>query len=68
MKVQMIRKMQLGFAAVLTVPLVIDVVFGRRLHANCYITKPMDLDWFLKVVRSIDNFWLPMVKLPGDTR
>ena len=33
-------------------------------HANCYITKPVDLEGFLKVVRSIDSFWLSVVKLP----
>jgi chemotaxis family two-component system response regulator Rcp1 len=37
-------------------------------HANCYITKPVDLDGFLKVVRSIDSFWLTVVKLPRETR
>jgi hypothetical protein len=35
-----------------------------KLHANCYITKPVSLDGFLKVVQSIDNFWLSVVKLP----
>jgi CheY-like chemotaxis protein len=34
------------------------------LHANCYITKPVDLDGFLNVIRSIDRFWLSIVKLP----
>ena len=33
-------------------------------HTNCYITKPVDLDQFLKVVKTIDNFWLTIVKLP----
>src|SRR6202165_1074307 len=37
-------------------------------HANCYITKPVDLDGFLKVVKSIDNFWLSVVKLPREAR
>jgi len=37
-------------------------------HENCYITKPMDLQRFLKVVRSIDSFWLPVVKLPMEAR
>jgi CheY-like chemotaxis protein len=35
-------------------------------HANCYITKPVDLDQFLRVVQSIENFWLSLVKLPSQ--
>jgi CheY-like chemotaxis protein len=41
-----------------------DVQSSYRLHANCYITKPVSLEGFLKVVQSIDNFWLSVVKLP----
>jgi chemotaxis family two-component system response regulator Rcp1 len=41
-----------------------DILRSYQLHANCYITKPVDLDGFLKVVRSIDEFWLSVVKLP----
>jgi two-component system, chemotaxis family, response regulator Rcp1 len=41
-----------------------DVLRSYQLHANCYITKPVDLDGFIKVVKSIDNFWLSIVKLP----
>jgi CheY-like chemotaxis protein len=41
-----------------------DILRSYMLHANCYITKPVDLDGFLKVVRSIDSFWLSVVKLP----
>ena len=41
-----------------------DILRSYRLHANCYITKPVDLDGFLSVVKSIDNFWLSVVKLP----
>ena len=41
-----------------------DVLRSYRLHANCYISKPVDLDGFLKVVASIDNFWLSIVTLP----
>ena len=37
-------------------------------HANCYITKPVDLEGFLKVVKSIDSFWLSVVKLPRESR
>jgi two-component system, chemotaxis family, response regulator Rcp1 len=42
-----------------------DVLQSYHLHANCYISKPVDLDGFLKVVQSIDNFWLSVVKLPA---
>jgi chemotaxis family two-component system response regulator Rcp1 len=41
-----------------------DILKSYNLHANCYITKPMDLDQFLDVVKSIENFWLTVVKLP----
>ena len=43
-----------------------DVVSAYDLHANCYITKPVDLDQFVKVVQSIEDFWLTIVRLPGD--
>jgi two-component system, chemotaxis family, response regulator Rcp1 len=42
-----------------------DVLQSYRLQANCYITKPVDLDQFLNVVKSIENFWLTVVTLPG---
>jgi two-component system, chemotaxis family, response regulator Rcp1 len=45
-----------------------DILRSYRLHANCYITKPVDLEGFLKVVKSIDNFWLSVVKLPREAR
>ena len=45
-----------------------DVLRSYRLHANCYITKPVGLEGFLKVVNSIDNFWLSVVKLPHEGR
>jgi two-component system, chemotaxis family, response regulator Rcp1 len=41
-----------------------DVLRSYDLHANCYITKPIDLKQFLKVVHSIEDFWLTIVKLP----
>ena len=41
-----------------------DIVKSYNLHANCYITKPVDLDQFLEVVKSIENFWLTVVMLP----
>jgi chemotaxis family two-component system response regulator Rcp1 len=43
-----------------------DILRSYQLHANCYISKPVDLDGFLKVVQSIDNFWLSVVKLPHE--
>jgi len=41
-----------------------DIINTYDLHANCYITKPVDFTQFLKVVRSIEDFWLTVVKLP----
>lgn len=41
-----------------------DILRTYQLNANCYITKPVDLDEFIKVVRSIEDFWLSVVKLP----
>jgi CheY-like chemotaxis protein len=42
-----------------------DIVESYRLRANAYITKPVDLEQFLKVVQSIEHFWLEIVKLSG---
>ena len=36
-----------------------------RLHANCYLAKPVDLEEFMNVVRAIEQFWLGFVKLPS---
>lgn len=41
-----------------------DVLMSYGLHANCYITKPVDLDQFMSVVKSIEEFWLTVVTLP----
>ena len=41
-----------------------DVLASYKLQANCYITKPVDLDQFIKVVNSIEDFWLTVVTLP----
>jgi len=41
-----------------------DIFRSYDLHANCYITKPVDLDQFIRVIRSIEDFWLTIVKLP----
>ena len=43
-----------------------DILKSYNLHANCYITKPIDLNQFVKVVRSIENFWLSIVVLPPN--
>jgi len=43
-----------------------DILKTYDLHANCYITKPVDLDQFIKVVKSIEDFWLTIVKLPPN--
>lgn len=43
-----------------------DILMAYDLHANCYITKPVDLDEFVAVVKAIEDFWLNMVKLPRD--
>lgn len=56
-----------------TIPIVVlttsraeeDVLKIYNLHANCYITKPVDLSQFMKVVQSIEEFWLTVVKLPN---
>jgi two-component system, chemotaxis family, response regulator Rcp1 len=55
-----------------TIPVVIlttsraeqDVLRSYELQANCYITKPVDLEQFMTVVQSIENFWLTIVTLP----
>lgn len=43
-----------------------DIYKAYNLNANCYVTKPVDLDEFLNVVRSIEDFWLTIVTLPED--
>ncbi|MCO6006594.1 response regulator [Actinoallomurus purpureus] len=41
-----------------------DILRSYRLHANVYVTKPVDFDQFIKVVRQIDDFFMSVVKLP----
>ena len=41
-----------------------DIIKAYNLHVNCYITKPVGLTQFVKVVKSIEDFWLTIVKLP----
>jgi len=42
-----------------------DILRAYNLHVNCYITKPIDLDRFMEVVKTIEDFWLTIVKLPS---
>lgn len=42
-----------------------DILKSYNLHANSYITKPVDFDQFIRVIKSIENFWLDIVKLPS---
>ena len=44
----------------------LDVANMYDLHANCFVTKPVDLEQFTKIVKEIKQFWLPVVKLPPD--
>ena len=65
-----------GCAALKSIPVVIlttsasddDIQRSYQANANCYIAKPVDLEGFLKVVHSIDSFWLSVVKLPREAR
>lgn len=41
-----------------------DIVRTYDLHANCYVTKPIDFEQFIEMVKSITDFWLTVVKLP----
>ena len=42
-----------------------DILAAYNLYVNCYVTKPVDLDQFIKVVKTIEHFWLSVVKLPA---
>ena len=42
-----------------------DIVTSYNLHANCYISKPVDFDEFIRAVRGIEDFWLTIVRLPA---
>lgn len=42
-----------------------DVLTTYGLHANCYITKPVDMDQFIKIVKLLEEFWFTIVKLPS---
>jgi two-component system, chemotaxis family, response regulator Rcp1 len=62
-------------ATLRTIPVVIltsseaerDIARAYELNANCYITKPVDLDQFITVVKSIEDFWFTVVKLPRES-
>jgi two-component system, chemotaxis family, response regulator Rcp1 len=43
-----------------------DVLKAYDLHANCYVTKPMDIEQFSKIVKTIDDFWFSIVTLPPN--
>ena len=42
-----------------------DILAAYNLYVNCYVTKPVDLDQFVRVVKSIEHFWFSVVKLPA---
>ncbi|MER6348660.1 response regulator [Streptomyces sp. NPDC001595] len=44
-----------------------DILRSYKLHANAYVTKPVDLDQFIAAVRQIDDFFVQVVRLPGQT-
>ena len=43
-----------------------DILRAYDLQASCYVTKPVDLDQFIKVVKNVENFWLTVVTLPRE--
>ncbi len=43
-----------------------DILVSYNLHANCYITKPVDLAQFVRIIKNIEDFWLTIVRLPPD--
>jgi len=59
-----------------TIPIVIltvskndeDILKTYQLHANCYITKPVDLSQFIEIVKNIESFWFTIVRLPNGIR
>jgi len=42
-----------------------DILQAYDLHANCYVTKPVDMDKFIEAVKSIEEFWLTVAHLPA---
>lgn len=63
-----------GDSAIKAIPVIVlttsgseaDILKTYRLRAKCYLTKPVDLNEFLNVVKSIDDFWLARAKLPSE--
>jgi len=45
-----------------------DILRSYDLHANCYITKPVDLEQFISVVKAVEDFWFTVVKLPPNEK
>ncbi|MEO0107646.1 MAG: response regulator [candidate division WOR-3 bacterium] len=43
-----------------------DIIRSYALHANCYITKPVDFEQFINVIRQLEDFWLSVVRLPPE--
>ncbi|MBI5441319.1 MAG: response regulator [Deltaproteobacteria bacterium] len=43
-----------------------DVMASYNLHANCFVTKPVDIEQFITVVKSVEDFWFSIVKLPPN--
>ena len=43
-----------------------DIIRSYDLHANCFISKPIDLEQFMRVVQAVEDFWLTIVKLPPN--
>ena len=44
-----------------------DIDAAYDLHANCYLTKPLHIDQFMRTIRSLEAFWLNIVKLPNHS-
>jgi chemotaxis family two-component system response regulator Rcp1 len=42
-----------------------DILKSYQLHANCYVTKPVDLDQFISVIKAVESFWLTIARLPS---
>ena len=45
-----------------------DIIKSYRLNANCFITKPVDLEQFIRVVKAIEGFWFEVVRLPRESK
>jgi two-component system response regulator len=43
-----------------------DILKAYNLHANCYVTKPVDLNGFVEIMHSMEEFWFTIVKLPPE--